>query len=215
LKAPIPRPGKIITIGLNYRDHAAEGGLPAPEAPIVFAKYPSAVVGSGEAIQVRPDISAEVDYEAELVVVIGREAKDVPVEEALGVVFGYACGNDVSARDVPNGDQWMYAKSFDTFAPLGPWIVTADEIPDPQTLTVEARLNGEVMQSGSTKEMIFSVAELIAYVSRGLTLLPGDLIYTGTPAGVGMARTPPVWLKPGDTIEVEIERIGVLRNPVV
>ncbi len=213
-KAPIPRPGKIVVIGLNYRDHAAEGGAEPPDVPIVFAKFPSAVIGHGEAIRTRPEISREVDYEAELAVIIGREARDVPADEALSYVFGYTCGNDVSARDVENGDQWMYGKSFDTFCPLGPWIVTADEIPDPQALGIECRVNGRVLQRSNTREMIFSVAELVAYVTRGLTLYAGDVIMTGTPAGVGFARTPPVWLQPGDTVDVEIERIGVLSNPV-
>lgn len=213
-KAPIPRPGKIVVIGLNYRDHALETGSPIPEAPIVFAKYPTAVIGQGDTIRTNPAISTAVDYEAELAVVIGREAKDVAASEALDYVFGYTCANDVSARDIPNGGQWMYAKSFDTFAPMGPWIVTADEIADPQDLPIRARLNGNVLQESNTTEMIFPVRELIAYVSRGITLEPGDVILTGTPAGVGVARTPNVWLKPGDTIEVEIEGIGALRNPV-
>ncbi len=214
-KAPIPRPGKVVVIGLNYRDHAAEGGLAAPEQPVVFAKYPTAVIGHGDAIRTRPEISQCVDYEAELAVVVGREAKDVPVGEALNYVFGYMCSTDVSARDIENQGQWMYPKSFDTFAPMGPWIVTADELPDPQALDIVGRLNGREMQRSNTREMIFSVAELIAYVSRGITLLPGDVIMTGTPAGVGMSRTPPVWLKPGDVFEVEIAGIGTLRNPVV
>lgn len=213
-KAPIPRPGKIVVIGLNYRDHAIETESPIPETPIVFAKYPTAVIGHGDPIRTNTAISRAVDYEAELAVVIGREAKDVSVADALDHVFGYTCANDVSARDIPNGGQWMYAKSFDTFAPMGPWIVTADEIKDPQDLSIRARLNGQVLQDSKTSEMIFPVAELIAYVSRGITLEPGDVILTGTPAGVGMARTPNVWLTPGDTIEIEIDGIGTLRNPV-
>jgi 2-keto-4-pentenoate hydratase/2-oxohepta-3-ene-1,7-dioic acid hydratase in catechol pathway len=208
------RPGKIIAAGMNYRDHAAEAGLAVPERPIVFAIWPSSVVGHGEAI-VLPSLSTEIDYEAELGVVIGERARDVPVERALAVVSGYTCFNDVSARDVQFADgQWTRAKSFDTFSPVGPRVAPASEVPDPQALRIRCVLNGETLQDSSTAEMVFSVAELIAYVSRGITLEPGDLLVTGTPAGVGFTRTPPIFLRPGDEVTVEIEGIGALTNPV-
>jgi 2,4-didehydro-3-deoxy-L-rhamnonate hydrolase len=208
------RPGKIVAAGLNYRDHAAEAGLEVPERPILFAVWPSSVIGHGEAI-VLPSVSTEIDYEAELGVVIGERARDVPVERALGVVAGYTCYNDVSARDVQFADgQWTRAKSFDTFSPLGPLVVPASEIPDPQALRIRCILNGETLQDSSTSEMVFSVAELVSYVSHGITLEPGDLLVTGTPAGVGFTRTPPVFLHAGDEVTVEIEGIGALTNPV-
>lgn len=208
------RPGKIIAAGMNYRDHAAEAGLEVPERPILFAIWPSSVIGPGEAI-VLPSLSTEIDYEAELGVVIGERARDVPVERALEVVSGYTCFNDVSARDVQFADgQWTRAKSFDTFSPVGPRVAPASEIPDPQALRIRCVLNGETLQDSSTAEMVFSVAELVAYVSRGITLEPGDLLVTGTPAGVGFTRTPPIFLRPGDEVTVEIEGIGALTNPV-
>ncbi|HXV32644.1 MAG TPA: fumarylacetoacetate hydrolase family protein [Gaiellaceae bacterium] len=208
------RPGKIIAAGMNYRDHAAEAGLEVPERPILFAIWPSSVIGPGEAI-VLPSVSTEIDYEAELGVVIGERARDVPVEQALDVVAGYTCYNDVSARDVQFADgQWTRAKSFDTFSPLGPRVAPASEIPDPQALRIRCILNGETLQDSSTSEMVFSVAELVAYVSRGITLEPGDLLVTGTPAGVGFTRTPPIFLRAGDEVTVEIEGIGALTNPV-
>lgn len=214
LRAPVPDPGKVVCIGLNYRDHAEETGAPIPTEPVVFNKFPTAVVGPGDSI-VLPSVSSMVDYEAELVVVIGTGGKSIAQEKALDHVAGYACGHDVSARDwqlTKGGKQWLLGKTFDTFAPLGPWLITKEEIPDPQQLSVTMRLNGEVMQQGTTASMIFSVAELISYVSQVSTLAAGDLIYTGTPPGVGMARQPPVFLKPGDTCEVEIDGIGVLTN---
>ena len=217
LLAPVPDPRKIICIGLNYRDHAAESGVPAPEEPVLFSKYPTALIGHGETI-VLPSVSQEVDYEAELVVVIGRGGRHIPRERAFEHVGGYAVGHDVSARDWQlnkPGKQWMAGKTFDTFAPVGPELVTPDEVPDPHKLGIRLRLNGQTMQDSSTSQLIFGVDELIAYMSQVFTLEPGDLIFTGTPPGVGMARKPPVWLKPGDTVEVEIDHLGTLRNPVV
>ncbi len=197
-------PSKIVALGLNYRDHARELGMPLPEEPLIFLKPPSAVIGPEEEI-VLPRQSKRVDHEAELAVVIGRRAKDVRPEEALDYVLGYTCFNDVTARDLQQKDgQWTRAKSFDTFAPVGPWIETDL---DPSDLRVEARVNGQVRQRSSTRELVFSVPEIISFVSSIMTLLPGDLIATGTPPGVGP-------LAPGDLVEIEIEGIGVLRNRV-
>jgi 2-keto-4-pentenoate hydratase/2-oxohepta-3-ene-1,7-dioic acid hydratase in catechol pathway len=211
---PIDRPGKIVCVGLNYRDHAAESGMELPARPLLFAKWPSSLVGPGEEI-VLPPLSAEVDYEAELGVLIGTEVRGVAAEDALAAVAGYICVNDVSARDVQMGDgQWTRGKSFDTFCPVGPSLVPAGEVPDPQALGVRCLVNGEVMQDSSTAEMIFSVAEIIAFVSEAITLQPGDLIATGTPAGVGFARSPAVFLGDGDEVTVEIEGVGSLTNPV-
>jgi 2-keto-4-pentenoate hydratase/2-oxohepta-3-ene-1,7-dioic acid hydratase in catechol pathway len=213
LMAPVAKPSKIVAIGLNYRDHAREQGSPIPESPIIFAKFPTSVVGPGDAIVWDPDLTKQVDYEAELAVIIGKKARDVSEEDALSFVGGYTCGNDVSARDLQFGDhQWVRGKSLDTFCPLGPWLITPDEIPDPQALSIRALLNGEVMQDSRTSEMIFGVRELIAFASRAFTLLPGDVIMTGTPHGVGVFRKPPVFLKDGDKIAIEIEKIGHLEN---
>ena len=217
LLAPVPDPRKIICIGLNYRDHAAESGVPVPTEPILFSKYPTTLIGHGGQI-ILPSASHEVDYEAELVVVIGRKGRHISRERALEYVGGYAVGHDVSARDWQlnkPGKQWMAGKTFDTFAPVGPELVTPDEVPDPQNLGIRLRLNGQTMQDSSTSQLVFGVAELIAYLSQIFTLEPGDLIFTGTPPGVGMARKPPVWLKPGDCVEVEIDRLGTLQNTVV
>jgi 2,4-didehydro-3-deoxy-L-rhamnonate hydrolase len=212
--APVPRPGKIVCIGLNYRDHAIEAGLPIPEVPILFPKFANSVIGPGEAIVLPPE-TAEPDYEAELAVVIGRTAARVGLDEALGCVGGYTCANDVSARDLQKRtSQWMLGKAIDTFLPLGPVLVTPDEIADPQALGIRAEVNGVELQSSSTAQMVFGVAELIASISRTMTLDPGDVIATGTPPGVGFARTPPVWLRDGDEVTIEIERIGRLTNPV-
>jgi 2,4-diketo-3-deoxy-L-fuconate hydrolase len=213
LHAPIVRPAKIICIGLNYEDHAAETGREIPEKPVVFAKYPNTIVGPGEPIRI-PPITGQVDYEAELVVVIGRAAKNVPEEEALEYVFGYTNGNDVSSRDLQfsEGGQWTRSKSLDTFAPIGPYVATRDEIPDPQSLYIRCVLNGKVVQDGTTSKMIFSVAELISFLSTGMTLVPGDVIFTGTPAGVGFVRDPELFMKPGDEVTVEIEGLGSLTN---
>lgn len=212
----IPSPEKIICIGLNYSDHARETGVTPPSVPVVFNKFPTAVSAHQRPI-VLPEVSTEVDYEAELVVVIGRGGRNIAREAARNHVAGYCCGNDVSARDwqmKKPGGQWLLGKSFDTFAPIGPVLVTADEVPEPGNLGIQLRLNGQVMQQSNTSNLIFSVEELIAYVSTVCTLSPGDLIFTGTPGGVGFARKPPVFLKPGDVVEVEIERIGVLMNMV-
>ena len=215
LLAPVPSPGKVICVGLNYRDHAAESGMEIPEVPILFAKFANAVVGPGDPIIV-PSISKEIDYEAELGVVIGRRARSVGVEAALDHVLGYTCINDVSARDLQFGDgQWFRGKSLDSFCPIGPWIVTTDEIPDPQMLGIRCIVNGQTLQDSSTEQMAFSVAELVSFISQGITLEPGDIISTGTPPGVGFARTPPIWLQPGDEVTVQIDRIGDLTNPIV
>lgn len=217
LKAPIPDPQKVICIGLNYRDHAAETGAKVPSEPVVFNKFPTAIIGPVDAIRL-PCVSRKVDYEAELVVVIGRRGRNIPAERAIEHVAGYTCGHDVSARDwqlEKDGRQWLLGKTFDTFAPSGPVLVTSDEIPDPNALGIRMRINGQTMQDSNTRQFIFRVEELIAYISRVVTLEVGDLIYTGTPPGVGMARKPPVFLQPGDVCEVDIDGIGVLRNTCV
>jgi 2-keto-4-pentenoate hydratase/2-oxohepta-3-ene-1,7-dioic acid hydratase in catechol pathway len=217
LLAPIPDPPKIVCVGLNYRDHAAESGAPIPRDPVLFSKYATAIIGPGESI-VLPKESQEVDYEAELVIVIGKKGRHLSKEAAIGHIAGYTIGHDVSARDwqlKKDGKQWMVGKTFDTFAPLGPELVTPDEVGDPHKLGIKLRLNGNMMQNSTTEQMIFSAGELVAYLSIVFTLQPGDVIYTGTPPGVGAARKPPVFLKGGDVVEVEIDRLGVLRNPVV
>ena len=212
---PIERPGKVIAVGLNYRDHAAETGQDLPTSPMLFAKWQTCLIGHGEAI-VLPAISDQVDFEAELGVVIGRAARNIGVDDALDVVAGYICANDVSARDLQRADkQYSRAKSLDTFGPIGPRLVPAAEIPDPQRLRIRSILNGQVMQDSNTADMVFGVRELIVFISAGITLEPGDLIVTGTPAGVGFARDPQVFLQPGDTITVEIDGLGELTNPVV
>jgi 2-keto-4-pentenoate hydratase/2-oxohepta-3-ene-1,7-dioic acid hydratase in catechol pathway len=214
LLAPVPRPGKVIGIGLNYRDHAEESGQPIPEQPILFAKFANSVIGPGEPIVLPPE-ALEPDYEVELGVVIGRTARRVPVADALDHVAGYTCMNDVSARDLQfQSSQWMLGKAIDTFLPCGPWLVTSEEISDPQALALRLTLNGEVLQSSSTAQMVFGVAELVASISRTMTLHPGDLIATGTPPGVGFARDPKVFLRDGDEVTCEIEGIGALTNPV-
>jgi 2-keto-4-pentenoate hydratase/2-oxohepta-3-ene-1,7-dioic acid hydratase in catechol pathway len=211
---PIDRPGKIICVGLNYRDHAEEQGVPLPEAPLLFAKWQNTLIGPGEPIVI-PPIVTKCDYEAELGVVIGVRAKNVSAENALEAVAGYLCVNDVSARDLQFADgQWTRGKSPDTFCPVGPALVPRDEVPDPQSLAMRAVLNGEAMQDSTTANMVFGVAELIAYITHTITLEPGDLIATGTPAGVGVFRDPPVFLRPGDEITIEIEGLGALTNPV-
>ena len=212
--ASVPTPGKIICIGLNYRDHAEESGMAIPTKPVIFSKFSSCIIAPNEAIVV-PDESTQTDYEAELAVIIGRRAKNVTRADALNYVFGYANFNDVSARDFQFADaQWQRGKSCDTFAPIGPVVATTDEVPYPQALSIKFRLNGETMQNSTTGQMIFGVAELIEYLSRYFTLEPGDIIATGTPPGVGFARKPPVYLKDGDVCEVEIEGLGILSNPV-
>lgn len=215
LLPPTPRTPKIVAIGLNYIDHAAEASMTLPAEPLVFTKFPSSMVGSGAPIRVDPRLTSQVDYEAELGVIIGTTARDVPVASALSHVFGYTCVNDVSARDLQFGDgQWVRGKSLDTFCPVGPWIVTADEIPDPQALGIRCLVNGEPLQDATTADMIFGVAELVSRLSRWMSLEPGDLIVSGTPPGVGAFRSPPRYLTPGDEVVVEIERIGRLVNPV-
>lgn len=212
--APL-RPRKIICIGLNYRDHAEESKMAIPEVPTVFAKFPTAVIGPHQPIVI-PKMTERPDYEAEFAVVIGRGGRHIPETDWRDHVFGYTILNDVSARDVQFATtQWMMGKTFDTFAPLGPHIVTADEIEDPHSLDISMVLSGDVMQHSNTKNLIFGVPKLIAYLSSIFTLEPGDVIATGTPGGVGFARTPPRYLKPGDECRVQIERIGELVNPVV
>jgi 2-keto-4-pentenoate hydratase/2-oxohepta-3-ene-1,7-dioic acid hydratase in catechol pathway len=213
--APVPRPGKIICIGLNYRDHAKEADLDLSEQPILFAKFANSVVGPGARVEIPPE-AAQVDYEAELGVVIGRRACRVPAGNALDYVAGYTCCNDVSARDLQFAvSQWTRGKAIDTFLPMGPVLCTRDEIADPQALGIRCTVNGELRQSSSTSQMIFGVAELIAFLSRTMTLEPGDVIATGTPPGVGMAFDPPRWLSPGDEVAVEIDSVGILVNEVV
>lgn len=214
--APISNPEKVICIGLNYADHAAESNMPIPSEPVVFSKFASSIIGPGDTIRL-PDASQQVDYEAELVAVIGRSGKDIPEAEALDYVAGYTVGHDVSARDFQlekPGGQWLLGKTFDTFAPIGPEIVTADEVADPHNLGIRCILNGETVQDSNTGQLIFKLDALIAYISRVLTLRPGDLLFTGTPPGVGMGRTPQLWLKRGDTVVCEVDGIGRLENPV-
>src|ERR1700749_1894475 len=215
LTAPVAPPSKIICIGLNYRDHAAETGQDLPTKPTVFAKFPTTLTGPYDPI-VLPALSQAVDYEGELGVVIGRQARFVAEDEALSYVGGYLCFNDVSARDVQTGpSQWTLGKSFDTFAPVGPYLVTAADVPDPQDLEIETRVNGVTVQHSNTANMVFTVAALVSQLSAVMTLEPGDIIATGTPGGIGGAQNPPRFLKDGDVVEVEIERLGCLRNPVV
>ncbi|HEX3868841.1 MAG TPA: fumarylacetoacetate hydrolase family protein [Pirellulales bacterium] len=217
LLAPIPDPQKVLCVGLNYVDHARESRMEPPSEPVYFCKLPTAVIAHEQPI-VLPKVSEKVDYEAELVVVIGRGGRDIALERALDHVAGYCIGNDVSARDwqlQKPGGQWLLGKTFDTFAPTGPEMVTVDEVGDAGNLRIQLRLNGQTMQDSSTQQLIFSVPKLIAYVSQVCTLVPGDVIFTGTPPGVGSARKPPVFLKPGDVCEVEIEKLGVLRNRCV
>ncbi len=212
---PVPRPQKILAIGANYRAHCAESGLPVPPKPIVFVKVTSALIAHGEDI-VYPRITKELDYEGELAVVIGKRARNVREDEAMDYVAGYTIMNDVSARDLQRTEgQWSRAKGCDTFAPCGPWLVTADEVPDPHTLQIETRVNGELRQQASTGDMVFSIPRLLVHITEGITLLPGDIISTGTPAGVGVYRQPQGLLQPGDEVAIRIERIGELVNGVV
>jgi 2-keto-4-pentenoate hydratase/2-oxohepta-3-ene-1,7-dioic acid hydratase in catechol pathway len=218
LLPPIPDPAKILCIGLNYRDHAIEGGKAIPAEPVLFGKFPNALIAHGEPIRL-PKVANKVDYEAELVIVIGKTGRHIPNDSsAFDHVGGYTCGHDVSARDWQfRGEekQWIIGKTFDTFGPTGPWLVTTDELKDPHKLQIQLRLNGETLQNSNTKEFIFGVPHLLWFLSQVVTLEPGDLIFTGTPPGVGIARKPPILLKPGDVAEVEIEGIGILKNPVV
>ncbi len=215
LVAPVPRPGKVICVGRNYAAHAAETGSAVPDRPQLFAKFANTIVGPGDDV-VHPTITAALDYEAELVAVIGRTATRLPESRALDVVLGYTCGDDISARDLQFGDtQWLRGKSLDSFAPIGPWIVTADEIPDPQVLGIRALVNGEVRQSDTTANMLFSVARIIAFITEAITLEPGDVVFTGTPPGVGHAMSPPCYLAVGDTVRVEIDGIGAIEHRIV
>lgn len=215
LLAPVPRPQKILAIGLNYADHIAESGAATPERQIWFSKLPNAVHGPYDPIQM-PKASNAIDYEAELVFVIGKRCRHVPKEKAHEVIFGYAAGNDVSVRDWQfHTAQWIVGKSFDTHAPFGPWIVTADEIGDPHTLAIRCLVNGETRQSSNTKNLVFDCFDQISYLSQAMTLMPGDIVFTGTPGGVGQSMKPPKLLKAGDTVRVEIDRIGALEAKMV
>ncbi|MDB4810026.1 fumarylacetoacetate hydrolase family protein [bacterium] len=217
LLPPVPHPGKVICIGLNYRDHAIETGSDIPTEPVVFSKFSSTVIGHGDEIQL-PIVSSEVDYEAELVVVIGKTARHVATKDAMDFVYGYTCGHDVSARDWQKGrpgGQWLLGKTFDTFAPTGPCVVTTRELIDPSDLRVRMHLNGSTVQDSTTAQLIFDIPTLIAHLSKIVTLQPGDLIFTGTPPGVGAAMNPPRYLQKGDSCTVEIEGIGVLTNACV
>jgi 2-keto-4-pentenoate hydratase/2-oxohepta-3-ene-1,7-dioic acid hydratase in catechol pathway len=212
--APVPDPGKIVCVGLNYREHAVEGDNPIPDEPVLFAKFPTTVNGPNEAIRWDPALTEQVDFEGELVVVIGRETRRVDPTEAWDHIAGYTVGNDVSARDLQHGDgQWVRGKSLDTFAPIGPTLVTPDEIDDPHDLAIWTEVNGERLQDSSTHDLIFGIDELVAFCSDAFTLEPGDLLFTGTPPGVGVYRDPPVLLDEGDTVTVGIESIGELNNP--
>jgi len=211
---PIERPRKIVCVGLNYRDHAEEQGVEVPREPLLFAKWPTALIGPGEPIVV-PPLVTQCDFEAELGVVIGARVKGVSRENALEAVRGYLCANDVSARNLQYGDrQWTRGKSVDTFCPVGP-LVPREEVPDPHDLGIRAIVSGEVLQDSTTANLVFGVDEVIAHASQVVTLEPGDLILTGTPAGVGIFRDPPRLLQPGDEVTIEIERVGALTNPVV
>ncbi len=214
LEAPIARPGKVLAIGLNYRDHAEESGQALPKHPVVFAKVPTCITGPGMPVH-RPRVSSSVDWEAEMCFVIGRKGRHIKAADAMGYVAGFMCGNDVSVRDWQfHNPTWMIGKGFDTHGPIGPWLVTKDEI-DPANLDVKCYVNGEVVQSSNTKHLIFDVPALIEYISTAFTLEPGDVVFTGTPAGVGVSRKPPVFLKAGDVVRVEISGLGVLENPVI
>ena len=213
LAAPVSRPSKIIGIGLNYKDHAEEQKAKVPDVPVIFAKFPNSLIGHRETITWDPKVTSKADFEGELAVVIGSKIQNCPESEALGAVFGYTCANDVSARDLQFRDiQLLRGKSLDTFCPLGPWIVTGDEIPNPNSLKIQSWLNGRLMQDSNTSLMIFRVSGIVSFLSRHFTLLPGDVILTGTPRGVGVFRDPPVFMKEGDEVAVEIERVGRLVN---
>lgn len=213
--APLLTPSKIICVGLNYADHALEQGVEHPAAPLIFAKFPSAIVGPGDPITWPKELTQQVDYEAELAVVIGAEMRSVDEVEATAGIFGYTAANDVSARDLQFADgQFTRGKSLDSFLPLGPVVVTADEFGDPSGHRIAARVNGETLQDSNTSELIFSVPTILSYLSAFVTLYPGDVVLTGTPAGVGAFRKPPRFLEHGDSVEIEIEGLGTLRNPV-
>ena len=215
--APITNPGKIICIGLNYKDHAIETNMDIPQSPVLFSKFVTAIIGPNQPI-IHPgsQVTQRLDYEAELVVVVGKTARNVTVEQAMEYVFGYTIMNDISARDLQmQSGQWLKGKSLDAFAPIGPALVSADEVPDPHNLRISLKLNGKLMQDSNTKNLIFTVPVLISYISKLMTLLPGDIIATGTPPGVGMARKPPVYMQPGDVVSAEISGLGTLTNPII
>ncbi len=217
LLAPITNPSKIIAIGLNYADHCRESGTPTPTRPTTFTKFPSSIVGPGDTIRWDPALTSKVDWEVELAVVIGKTAKHVSAANAFDVIAGYTICHDVSARDLQleKGDQWIVGKSLDTFCPLGPWIVTKDEIADPHNLAIRCDVNGKAMQDSNTKELIFNIPYLIEFLTKAITLEPGDIITTGTPHGVGAFMKPPIFLKSGDTVTVAVEGIGEMTNPCV
>jgi acylpyruvate hydrolase len=215
LKAPVEKPGKIVCLGRNYAEHAKEGGREAPGTPLIFAKAPTSIIGPGEPV-IYPKLTKQLDYEVELAVVIGRKGREIQEEKAYDYIAGYTVMNDVTARDIQFGDKlWFRGKSFDTFGPTGPWIVLKDEIPDPHSLRLSMKVNGEIRQDSSTKELIFKIPFLIAFVSAAMTLEPGDILSTGTPSGVGIFMKPePKLLQVGDVMEAWVEKIGVLKNPV-
>ncbi|HVA40370.1 MAG TPA: fumarylacetoacetate hydrolase family protein, partial [Candidatus Binataceae bacterium] len=214
LRAPVPRPPKFILVGLNYRDHAEEAGMKIPEVPTFFSKYSNCVIGPGDAIKI-PKVSAMIDYEGEYAFVIGRAGRDIPSDRAMEYVAGYTIVNDVSCRDYQmKTGQWMIGKTFDTFAPMGPCLVTREEIPDPHSLELSLYLNGQRMQHSNTRNLIFKTGYLISFLSQVFTFEPGDVVSTGTPAGVGYTRKPPVFMKPGDRVRIEIEGLGALENPI-
>jgi 2-keto-4-pentenoate hydratase/2-oxohepta-3-ene-1,7-dioic acid hydratase in catechol pathway len=215
LLAPIPRPPRIFCVGLNYRDHAVESKMELPKVPTIFLKLPSAVIGTGDSVRI-PAITQQPDYEVEFALVIGAPGSNIAKENWLEHVFGYTVLNDISARDVQLAtSQWTLGKSFDTFCPIGPAIVTTDEIPDPHALDIQLSIGGEVLQHSNTRELIFKAPDLIAYISSVTELQPGDVISTGTPAGVGLGRNPRRWIRPGETMTAEVQHIGQLTNPVV
>jgi len=215
ITAPIENPSKIVCVGLNYRDHCEETGTPIPEKPIFFCKFPSSITGPDQPVSWPPGSSSQVDYEAELAVVIKKSCKGISADQAWDYIAGYTMVNDISARDAQFADgQWIRGKSFDSFCPMGPFIVTPDEVGNPDNLSIRCRLNGELMQDSNTGKMIFKLPELLSYLSETITLEPGDILSTGTPHGVGFTRTPPVYLKPGDQLEVEIENLGLLKNHI-
>jgi len=216
IQAPLTNPSKVIGIGLNYADHCREQNIPLPESVLLFAKFPSSIIGPEESITWDASESQAVDYEAEVAVIIGREAFRIEAEDAWDYVAGYTIVNDISARDAQFADkQWVRGKSFDTFCPIGPYLATLDEIEDPDNLNIKTRLNGDLVQDSNTKEMVFKIPEIISFISRSITLVPGDIICTGTPDGVGYFCDPKVLLQPGDVVEIEIDGLGLLRNPIV
>lgn len=216
LAPPLTNPSKLICIGLNYYDHCRETDTPVPDRPVTFVKFPSAIIGPDDTITWPPEATTQVDYEAELALVIRRQARNISAKDAFDYIAGYTMVNDVSARDVQFAEgQWVRAKSFDTFCPLGPYLVTSDEVGDPHNLGIRCRINGQLVQDSNTSELIFGVPILIEFITKTCTLYPGDIISTGTPHGIGAYRKPPLYLKPGDVVEVEIDKLGLLRNPIV